>query len=179
VNPVIQSKQTTPVLVVALLLLGFAITQSAMGEKVPIKRIPNKPPNHPDFRVTLDEFVPCVGERVQLNGTLELHFETINGVAHPKLMAARLEATGTGLSTGRTYVAISTPIDSDVTTEKVLGSTHGRWILKFKVVSNPNPLGQADVCPGCVFQFNLKFTVVYSARAKVDDIFGNREVLCP
>jgi len=132
-NPVIQRKQTTPVFVVALLLVGFAITQSAMGldtgGRVPIKRIPNKPPNHPDFRVTLDQNVPCAdgNERVQLNGTLQLHFETINGVARPRQMAARrLEATGTGLSTHRTYVAISTPIDSDVdNVRKVLGETRG------------------------------------------------------
>src|SRR5262249_14800030 len=122
-----------------------------------------EPPNHPDFRVTLDQNVPCAdgNERVQLNGTLQLHFETINGVARPRQMAARrLEDTGTGLSTHRTYVAISTPIDSDVdNVRKVLGETHGHWTLKFKVVANPNPPGQADSCPGCVFQFTLKYSI--------------------
>ncbi|KAF5406691.1 MAG: hypothetical protein Udaeo2_32330 [Candidatus Udaeobacter sp.] len=130
----------------------------------------------------VNQFVPapCAGEKVQLSGTLQLHFETINGVAHPKLMAARLEATGTGQSTHRTYEAISTPIDSDVNNvRKVLGETHGHWTLKFKVVANSNPPGQVDVCPGCVFQFTLKYSVHYSALAKVLEIFGIQEPLCP
>jgi hypothetical protein len=176
-NSLIQRNRQLQYLFIALLLVGFAITQSAMGldtgGREPLgKRIPNKPPNHPDFRVTLNQFVPspCAGEKVQLNGTLQLHFETINGVAHPKLGAARLEATGTGQSSGRTYVAISTPIESRVeNVTRVLESTHGHWILKFKVVA----------CQSCVFQFTLNYSIHYSALAKVLDIFGTQQVLCP
>jgi hypothetical protein len=185
-NSLIQRNRQLQYLFIALLLVGFAITQSAMGldtgGREPLNRIRNKPPNHPEFRVKLDQNVPCAfgNERVQLNGTLQLHFETINGVAHPKPMASRLEATGTGQSSHRTYVAISTPIAADVdNVRKVLGETHGHLDLEFKVVANPNPQGQADVCPGCVFQFTLKYSIHYSALAKVLDIFGTQQVLCP
>jgi len=81
-NPVIQPKQTTPVFVVALLLDGFAIAQSAYA----IDREPGHPPNHRVFRVSVNTFVPppCAGENVQLSGELHLHFMTINGVAKPQ-----------------------------------------------------------------------------------------------
>src|SRR5215831_1909161 len=104
-NPLIQRNRQLQYLFIALLLVGLAIMQSAMGE--PLNRIRNKPSNHPEFRVKLDQNVPCAfgNERVR---TLQLHFETINGVAHPKPMAARLEATGTGQGSHRTYIAIST-----------------------------------------------------------------------
>src|SRR4030095_15192115 len=119
-NPLIQRNRQLPYLFIALLLVGFAVTQSAMGldtgGRTTLNRIRDKPPNHPEFRVKLDQNVPCVfgNERVQLNGTLQLHFETINGVAHPKPLPSRLEATGTGESSHRTYVAISTPFFTDV-----------------------------------------------------------------
>src|SRR5215831_2016493 len=78
-NPLIQRNRQLQYLFIALLLVGLAIMQSAMGE--PLNRIRNKPSNHPEFRVKLDQNVPCAfgNERVQLNGTLQLHFETING----------------------------------------------------------------------------------------------------
>jgi hypothetical protein len=178
-NPLIQRNRQLQYLFIALLLLGFAITQSAMGE--PLEQISGKPPNHPEFQIKLDQNVPCVfgNERVQLNGTLQLHFETINGVAHPKPMASRLEATGTGESSHRTYVAINTPFFTDVDSGgKVGGPTRGHLDLKFKVVANPNPQGQADVCPRCVFQFTLKYSIDYLARAKVNEISGTQH-LCP
>jgi hypothetical protein len=184
-NPLIQPKQTTPVFVVALLLVGFATTQSAMGQLLsPIPK--NDPtPNHRDFRVNVVKFVPvpCAGENVQLRGELELHFKTItnDGVTRPKPESAVLKVTGTGQSSGRTYVANSSPSVSkfEVTKQNLPGVFVIKWNLKFNVVGNANPQGQADVCPGCVRRFTLKYHVEALTKAKVVSTVAEQEVLCP
>src|SRR5262245_23196121 len=176
-NPVIQPKQTTPVFVVALLLDGFAIAQSAHA----IDREPGHPPNHRVFRVSVNTFVPppCAGENVQLSGELHLHFMTINGVAKPQSAELR-GVTGTGQSTGRTYVANKNPFIATPRLEKIGNVVSGHWILKFKVVGNPNPPPQGDICPGCVFHFTLKFTVFYLSLppGKVSGPVATPDVLC-
>src|SRR5215470_1642957 len=184
-NPRIQQKQTTPVFVVALLFVGFATTQGAMGQLLsPIPK--NDPtPNHRDFRVNVVKFVPvpCAGENVQLKGELELHFKTIttNGVTRPRPESAVLKVTGTGQSTGRTYVANSNPSVSEfeVKSQPLPGLFVINWILKFNVVGNPNPSPRGDPCPRCVRRFTLKYHASALARAKVLEISARQEVLCP
>jgi hypothetical protein len=116
-NPSIQRNRQPQCLFIALLLVGFATTQSAMGQILsPIPK--NDPtPNHRDFRVDVVKFVPvpCAGENVQLRGELELHFKTItdNGVTRPRPESAVLKVTGTGQSTRRTYVANRNPSVSE------------------------------------------------------------------
>ena len=184
-NSVVQPKQTTPVFVVALLLFGFGIAQRVHA--VPPE--PNRPPNHPVFPVNVDVDVStsqCPGETVHLSGELHLHFETDRGMALPKscpdrstLCSATLEGvTGTGVTSGRTYVAGNAghPFRSvsDVHNSK------GTWTLKFHVIGMPNSPPQADVCPGCTFRFTLEYTVKWESRnGKVHSANAKPEVLCP
>ena len=181
-NSVVQSKQTTPVFVVAL-FFGFAIAQSVHA----VTPEPGQPPNHPVFPVDVDVSAsPCPGETVHLSGELHLHFKNAHGVAQPDssncspagstLCAAMLEGvTGTGVTSGRTYVA-SNPFFSD----SHVHNSKGEWILKFNVIGMPNSPPQQDVCPGCIFRFTLQYTVKFESRnGKVHSAHATPEVLCP
>jgi hypothetical protein len=181
-NSVVQPKQTTPVFVVALLLFGFAIAQSVHA----VMPEPGRPPNHPVFPVNVDVDVStsqCPGETVHLSGELHLHFKTDQGVALPNscsdrstLCAATLEGvTGTGVTSGRTYVA-SNPFFSDYHVR----NSKGTWIIRFHVIGMPNSPPQEDVCPGCIFRFTLEYTVKWESRnGKVHSPHAQPEVLCP
>jgi hypothetical protein len=170
-NPVIQLKQTTPVFLVALLLVGFAIVQSAhavisqpdggyatgntteesnaLSENAAMKQAPNQPPNHPVIPINFTKFVPvpCAGEKVHLRGQLRLHFEnTKNGVAKPK--SANLTGfSGTSESTGRRYVANNNVNDENVELTKGKDKGFGKWIIRFHVIGNPKPPSEAILTP--------------------------------
>src|SRR5262249_51802129 len=153
-------------LFIALLLVAFTI--AARADIGVGKALPNKPPNHPVYPVRGKQFIPapCAGEIVPLSGQLHLHFESVNQVAKPK-SAVLQGVTGIGESSHRTYVANNDPSSSTfrLIREGPNKKTHISWILEFKVVGNPNPPPQGDVCPGCVNHFTLKFTLEYESRS--------------
>jgi hypothetical protein len=178
-NPVIQLKLTTPVFLVALLLVGFA-KNAAMGD-LP-DPLPGRAPNHPVFRVNFDKFAPppCAGEKVHLRGELHLHFKTENGVATPN-SANLKEVTGTGAMSRRTYRANNQAFEQTFEVKKpAAGLGFGEWILKFHVVGKPNPPPQGDPNPGKVFRFTLEYTVIWDSKnGKVRDIAAKPRFLCP
>lgn len=186
-NPVIQLKQTTPVFLVALLVVGFAIVQSthavspepdgddaigntteesnALSETTATKPLANHPPNHPVIPINLIKFVPvpCAGENVHLRGQLRLHFKNTNGVAKPE-SAALTGFSGTGKSTGRTYVANNNVNDENVELGRRDGKGFGTWTIRFHVFGNPKPPSKGDPNPGKVFRFKLEYTVIFFFR---------------
>jgi hypothetical protein len=202
-NPVIQLKQTTPVFLVALLLVGFAIVQSAhavisqpdggfatgntteesnaLSENAAMKQGANHSPNHPVIPINFTKFVPvpCAGEKVHLPGELRLHFKNTNGVAKPE--SANLTGfSGTGESTGRRYVANKNVNDENVEVTKGKEKGFGKWIIRFHVIGNPNPPPKGDPNPGKVFRFTLEYTVIFEFRnGKVTgDLHAKPEVVC-
>jgi hypothetical protein len=202
-NPVIQLKQTTPVFLVALLLVSFALVQNAhaviaepdggfangntteesdaLSENTAAKQAANNSPNHPVIRINFTKFVPvpCAGERVQLQGELHLHFKNNNGVAKPE--SANLAGfSGTGESTRRRYRSNDIVNDNNVELSRHNDKGFGKWTIRFHVFANPNPPLKGDPNPGKVFRFTLEYTVIFEFKnGKVlPGLKAKPEVLC-
>jgi hypothetical protein len=200
--PVIQLKQTASLFLVVLLLVGFAIVQSAHAvipqpdggdatgntteesnapsENTAMKPAANHPPNHPVIPIIFTRFVPvpCAGEKVRLRGELRLHFKNTDGVAKPE--SANLAGfSGTGESTGRRYAANNSVNDDDVELTRRNEKGLGKWTIRFHVFGNPNPPLKGDPNPGKVFRFILEYTVMFEFRnGKVTDLNAKPEVVC-
>ena len=201
-NPVIQLKQTTPVFLVVLLLVAFAIVQSAhavnsepdgadatgntteesnaLSENAAMKQAASQPPNHPVIPINFTKFVPvpCAGEKVRLRGELRLHFKNTNGIAKPE--SANLTGfSGTGESTGRRYVANNIVNDDNIEISRRNDKGFGKWTIRFHIIGNPNPPPKGDPNPGKVFRFTLEYTVIFEFRnGKVTDLNAKPEVVC-
>lgn len=200
-NPVSQLKATTPLFLVALLLVGFAIVPSAyavvsepdggdgttnmteerngLPENTAAKQA-NNPPNHPVIPINFTKFVPvpCAGEKVRLRGELRLHFKNANGVAKPE-SASLAGFSGTGETTGRRYVSNNVVNDDNFEISRRNEKGFGKWTIRFHVIGNPNPPPKGDPNPGKVFRFTLEYTVIFEFRnGKVTDLNVKPEVVC-
>jgi hypothetical protein len=153
-------------LFIALLLACFAIVQSAhavisepdgddatgntteesnaLSENAAMKQAPNQPPNHPVIPINFTKFVPvpCAGEKVHLRGDLRLHFKNTNGIAKPT-SADLTGFSGTGVSTGRRYVANNIVNDNNVKVTRNGEKGFGEWIIRFHIIGNPTFLQKA------------------------------------
>lgn len=147
----------------ALLDLRADTKTSAMGQQQS-----KTPPNHPerriDFRANPGQ---CAPEMVELHGLLKLHFQTRGLDVVPK-SANFKEFSGTGIATGRTYVAREVHVERSQRVKSENGVGAGCFILEFQVIGNPNPPPKADPNPGRAFRFTVSYKVLYGfAKSKV------------
>jgi hypothetical protein len=140
----------------------------------------NEPtPNHPKRRIDFTANPgQCAPERVKLQGELHLHFKKEGPVLVPS-HANFIEFSGTGLSTGRRYVASQVNVDKEKQVDFKNGSGAGKFVLEFHVIGNPNPPGKPDPAPSTIYRFTVNYKVVYTFQNKVKTLnLGDPKVCC-